>query len=333
MDPVTWLTLIISIFIIFINGSVCYLFVSQAALKIKASNNLLHSLSVADFLSGLTIIIHILMIQGVINTEPLAVRLAADFFTTFTTTTVIVHLVVITVDRAISLFQALHYVNLVTKSFIKRVIVCIWLFPLLTTLVQLAYLYPLFQGEGNISMKDEDHIIKCEMWYSILIFIIYMATPFLSMGILFMAMFREITKLLRRTPSANASNRQQKRVLCIFGCMYICFVILALPYFALRLYIDIQAALDNEININETVYETLYVFKTLTSLCNPLLYTLLNREIRSIGRLWFSRRRQCFRKTLENISTAPMLLRSRGSADSGIHTTEIMMDQSVGDIS
>ena len=67
------------------------------------------------------------------------------------------------------------------------------------------------------------------------------------------------------------SNRQL-RVLYVFSTMYVCFGILVMPYFTLRLILDISTWKGSRISIHPALYHIMYMSKNVTSLINPLLY-------------------------------------------------------------
>ena len=59
----------------------------------------------------------------------------------------------------------------------------------------------------------------------------------------FALLFLEIRRLIRNTPSVLSAvecSRKQRRVVYLLCAMYLGFVLLSMPYFVIRLYIDIQ---------------------------------------------------------------------------------------------
>lgn len=270
--------------IILVNLIVFLMFRFKPRLTEKPSNHLLQSLSACDLVSGIVVVLHIIIGQypGI---DSFAIRVGADILKTWLVESSALHLVFITGDRALSLFYALRYRDIVTRRSIKMLIVWIWLVPFLTSACQLLYLYPYF-NDKQLSEEMEENIANVEVIYSIVSFIVYMLIPLVIMFLAFFSMFYEIKKLLLRTPSTGQLptprvSWQQRRVIYIFGAMYMCFVFLAIPYFTLRVYIDIQMWKNKEIAVSRTTLEILYVLKTATSLFNPLLYSGLNREFRA----------------------------------------------------
>ena len=116
MDPYLVANFVMSFIIILINTTIFVVFTFGGLLE-KPSNRLLQSLAIGDLLSGVAVLWHCILQQRATETwedQSFAVRLAADLFTTFAVEAVILHLCIITLDRALSLFQALRWVNLFT---------------------------------------------------------------------------------------------------------------------------------------------------------------------------------------------------------------------------
>lgn len=308
---------ILSILIILVNSFVAFLFFYKKALLGKPSNKLLLSLSICDLLSGVAVVMHI-----VIATSPIfetechscfIFRIFTDIFTTFLVKTSVAHLCMITADRFLSLFFALRYRDLVTRSAINRFVIGGWVIPFVSATVQLTYVYPyFFKFPEELATAELEYISKIEVWYSVASFVVFMLIPFLLNGIAFISMFLEIRKLLLKTPSrrlqgATGVSSQQRRVIYIFGLMYLCFTTLVLPYFTLRLILDMQSYnKTHELDVPPIIFDIFYTCKISTSLCNPILYSALNREFRSIAGLWVKKRRQDICWTVQKLSITPV---------------------------
>ncbi|XP_066911639.1 melanocyte-stimulating hormone receptor-like [Clytia hemisphaerica] len=314
------INLVLSISIIIINTFVFILFLMRPQLTKKPSNRLLHSLSVCDWMSGTTVIIHVMIERSIFPHQSFAIRIGAEIYTTFIVGASVLHLLCITIDRALSLFYALRYKDIVTLKSIKRVVIGIWVIPGLTSSLQITYLHPYVGGSDNISLDEVEKIRTIEMWYSIICFVAYLMIPFIVMGILFFMMFREVRKIILRTPSYTGQfslnvTRQQRRAVYIFAVMYFCFATLTLPHFTFRIYLDIQSHISqDQITINLTILNLFYIMKTLTSLCNPVMYTVLNREFRSVIQVWIREKKKSFnRKFLSPQSSSSMGFMTRES--------------------
>ena len=285
--------LLLSILVLLLNGCVFALFscgrssqsTRVSSLSRNPSNRLLHSLSLCDFLIGIGVIFHILVEQAVINPESRRVRITGEIFTTFIIGASILNLLTIIVDRAVSIFEALRYKNIVTYSIVKRLIIFIWLLPLFTSCAQLAYLFPFLEQENVISTDVETKIANIEMWYSITMFILYMLLPCSTMGVIFLLMFREVQRILMRSRGMSTKEtmvvQKQKRVALIFSTMYLCFLLFSMPHFTFRVYLDIKMHVSRtNVQMDATLLNVFYTMKTFTSVCNPLIYTLMNTDFR-----------------------------------------------------
>ena len=278
--------LLLCIMVLVFNGSVFVLFAYRRSSLVKnPSNRLLHSLSMCDFLAGVGVIFHILIEQSIINSQAVSVRIGAELFTTFIIGSSVFHLLSITGDRALSIFYALRYKDIMTHASVRRLIASIWIVPFLTSFIQITYLFPFLKQDTEISMEEEQRIANIEMWYSIVTFSVYMALPCLIMAFLFVSMFREIQNIILRTPLMHqdwAVMKKQKRVLFVFGLMYLCFILLSMPHFTFRIYLDVQMhVFERNVEMNAIVLNVFYTMKTTTSLCNPFIYTVLNKDFRT----------------------------------------------------
>ena len=278
--------LLLCIMVLLFNGSVFILFTwLRSSLAKNPSNRMLHSLSMCDFLTGIGVIFHILIKQSIIDPQAVRVRIGAELFTTFIIGSSVFHLLSITCDRALSVFYALRYKDIMTHALVRRVIATIWIVPFLTSSIQIIYLFPFLEQDTEISMKKQQRIANIEMWYSIVTFSVYMALPCLVMAFLFISMFREIQNIILRTPVRHRNSmamKKQKRVLFVFGLMYLCFILFSMPHFTFRIYLDVQMhVLEKNIEIDAKLLNIFYTMKTTTSLCNPLIYIVLNNDFRS----------------------------------------------------
>ena len=284
-------SLIISIFMVAANTLVMclYCWKGRRLLNIQ-SNRLLLSLSICDFLSGIGVIFSALnnllpIFENPTTTLGYTYRIIVDIYIAFLVKTNVMHLCGITLDRYISLFYAFRYHCIVTKKSIKRYIIAAWLIPLIASSIQLSWLYKVIVGH-----EDEDdikYISDIEVWYSVVSFIIFLAIPLILLAAAFFAMFFEIRRILRSTPPHHSEGLfeesvKQRRVIYVFGVMYLTFVILAMPYFYLRLLIDIYFWMGNEIFINKGVAHWTIILKQLTSIINPVLYTATCPELKSL---------------------------------------------------
>ena len=141
-----------------------------------------------------------------------------------------------------------------------------------------------------VGYKDEDdikYISDIEVWYSVVSLIIFLVIPLILLAAAFFPMFVEIRRIIRSTPPHHSEGLleesvKQRRVIYAFGVMYLALVILAMPYFYLRIVIDIYFWMWNEIFINKGVVQWTIIPKQLTSIIHPVLYMVTCPELISL---------------------------------------------------
>ena len=251
------------------------------------SNRLLLSLLICEFLTGIAVVM-----SAVCNIYPICrypdkthvftYRIMVDIITTFLVKTVVIHLCGITLDRYISVFYALKYQSIVTKKAIKCYIIISWCVPLIVSTLQLSWLHRIMTG--NRSEDDMKAITDIEIWYSMVSFGIFLAIPMFLLAAAFLAMFFEIRRLLYCVPRHHVVqvSSKQRRIIYVFCLMYVTFLVLAMPYFSLRLWIDIHYWMRDNVQLNKTIMHLTIIVKNLTSIVNPVLYTTTSPEHRSL---------------------------------------------------
>lgn len=288
-DYFTPINAFINVVIYFVNLFVIYLFyVKKRRLLSCPSNQLLFSFFIMDVLGGfsisLQVILHIFYDFFLLSPRLLvAYRVFGDLFNFFFRSSVVMHLCGITLDRYMSLFYALHYRRIITIKTAKRYIAVSWLLPLFVSLVQLCWLYRVIDDTvGNVDVSEIDTN------YTFTTFLIFFALPMIFLGAAFIRMFLEIKRLLNCPPDMNLNNNnrrisaKQRRVIYLFSSMYGCFLILTLPYYLLRSYIDFVRGWDDIGQKYITGLNITYTLKNLTSITSPLLYTGINRDTRTL---------------------------------------------------
>lgn len=242
------------------------------------SSLLLLSLSICDIMRGTGIA---LVLVAELNLDfkfpesPAAVayRIFVDIFNAFTIKSSLIHLCGITGDRFIALSRSYTYKSIVSRSRVKRFIYVGWVVAFFAATIQLAWLYPILDN----STDDLLEMSKFDIIYSIISFILFLALPTIVLGTIFINMFTRIRKIMSKIEDSTQmtfykASRKQLRILNSFFMMYLCFTVLVVPYFSLRLYIDVKMWTGEGIHIHPSVFAVAYMCKNVTSILNPLLY-------------------------------------------------------------
>lgn len=243
-----------------------------------ASNRLLLSLSICDLLNSFAIMLFVLThiflnFQCPSTPGEYAYRILVDIYTTFLVKTTVMHLCGVALDRYLMMFYALKYHSIVTKRSIKRFITIAWCIPFLASSIQLSWLHKIFvRDKGDINFGIIGNI---QIWYSVASFVTFLAVPMFTLAIAYARILCEIRRLLKCTPGRHAAKilPKQRRAIYIFCSMYVAFVILAMPYFSLRLYFDLQDWIGKRERLNRLTLFLTLVMKNSISVVNPVLYT------------------------------------------------------------
>ena len=278
--------------IILMNMVTLSLFKFKSCLLRTASNRLLMSLAVCDLCSGLVTSLHIIgRVVPAFKSETcsmcMSYRILVDIFTTFLTKAKVLHLVGIAIDRYICLYYALRYQKIVTTSKIRRYIVGIWLSAYLSACIPILWLYRAMDGMTDV---ESIKLSKYDAWYSVWSLFQFMIFPTFLLGWIFSSVFLEIRRLLITSPRHGRVQRniirQQRHASNVLLLMYASFTVFTVPYFTIRLVVDSNAWRQQEklVYVHPLVLEACYTMKVATSLTNPMLYTIYNREFRIVLR-------------------------------------------------
>ena len=265
---ISGLTILVNHLTIFV-----YLYKRRILLK-PPSNNLLFSLMICHLIlaigTDLNLVTHMNPDLGNHSTNSaIMYRVFVDVFNTFGVYVIATHLCGITLDRCCATFYAYRYESLVTPNNVLRFILFAWVFPLIASIVQFTWL---LQAKKGDTREGKDEIAKFDIWYSAISFLVFLVVPTFLMGIAFVAMFVKIRFIISRIETGGRFT-QEVRLLFLFNLSYLCFLALVMPYFSLRLVIDICIWQGTEKIIDPNIYYLTSTLKNLSPLINPILYS------------------------------------------------------------
>ena len=260
---------------------------SKFVLLKKPSNRLLFSLAVCDLATALGIFCVTLNIIFP-DIFGLPYRVLVDIYEAFLVKTLVFHLCGLTLDRYIALFFALRYQAIVTNIRVKRYLVVSWLVPLLASGVQLTWLHKIILG--NATADDDTEIYKMDFWYSILSFLVFLATPMVLLLAAFGSMITEIQRITLNTPGRTVDRQdslslREKRCTYIYSVMFVTFLLLAMPYYSLRLKNDLEVYFteNHQADYSEVLARVVVASKYSTSVIRPVLYILTSVKWRAVA--------------------------------------------------
>ena len=280
----------IGVLIILINGVIFYLFKLKPSLLHQPSNRILFSLAISDTISGMCIFLHTIAevsssLKWPRKQGPYIYRILTDIITNVVYICTILHLCATTLDRYISLLFPYNYQEKVTKKTALAMVLMIWLISCLTSFAQFCWLYRVM--DGTITPEDGIILGRIEPVYSITVTVVLVIIPTITIGILYVRMFRETRKVMRATSNNKRLKtvRVELNVVRTFALMYIGFLILDFPYAIQRLNIDIHMAKGSvNSNLNNQLFQIFYYLRYLTSILNPVLYTFCKEDFRKVVR-------------------------------------------------
>lgn len=283
---------VISLLIIMINIALVILFILQRRRLLKTPTNiLLLSFWICNTLNGIGVILITtnFVVPGFDNptSSPVAMnyRIFTDLYVAFLVKTVVMHFCGLTLDRYVFIFLALRYKSVMTANNVKRFLVIAWILPLIASFIQLVYLYKLIEANNGEELREKlDLISHVEIWYSMTTFAVFLAIPLSLLAVAYIMMFLEIRRLVKDTPpqqTRTEDSNKQRKVVYVFGTMYMMFVLLAMPYFTLRVVIDFYYyQWQEEVNPSQHVLRLVLTLKHLTSIAIPVFYTATSPDIR-----------------------------------------------------
>ena len=241
------------------------------------SNRLIISLFVSNFLAGLVLFGKTLLQFQIRRINTTKYYIITDILMTFCVKAALLNLCGITLDRFISLFYALRYKAIVTEKKLNGYITFTWIIAFIASAVQLFWLYDYVFFERTPS--NEKMIMEIEKWYSVAVFVT-VSTLTLVLGVLFILMFMEIRKILFRHQELSGNRiltryncMKQRGALYKFGLMFLLFTFTIMPYFTVRLVLDLKLY-----KIPKVMFTIMGLLKETVNFLNPSLYITRNSD-------------------------------------------------------
>ena len=276
--------IILSFLIIAVNVVVIVLFARRRPLRTK-TNLLLVSLSVSDLMMGLLGIPMSTACNALVGDQSfsgLCITSAAVY--RFIAVSTILHILIITGERYVSVIYPFRYMSTVTKKRTVTLISCVWFFSLFMALIQLAW-----QKFDNFTSRNPTKL-RWGLIYNVIGIVMCLLLPMALMIFFYVRMFnvihRQATQIrkLNRVQQSCGGHRgkhlvTEKRAITIFALMLGIFTCCWSTW-----YIGLLQDYLSKEDFYAIPAEWLMVFDFLrfsTSLINPMLYTLLKQDFRT----------------------------------------------------
>ena len=271
--------IVLAVSIAMFNSLVLFLAARVRSLR-TVTNLILGSLAFSDLLSGVLGIPFYLACSAVQETVVCGIT---QMLTKFFSISIVLHLLLVTVDRHVAVIHAIRYQSLITRRRILSYLLSVWLTAIFVALIQLAWIG--LDMDVNEGMQDET--ARIIFIYDIFCIVLFFLVPLITMIFCYITIFLVLRKQLRviqqnNTPSfrknVRRSSARERRAALIFVIMISIYIFCWLPYFLLGL----QHLIGNDFFALPTSVEyTLFYYpKFLNSVLNPLLYVFCKHDFR-----------------------------------------------------
>ena len=265
---------VISIMILIVNGIVLLVVYKRRSLLKGLSNKIVLSLVLSDLLTGVSMLLHIISSihpDLALPRQPFAFcyRVFVDIITLWLQLVTMGTLFLIITERYISLRYPFRMDRYINRKSVVIAITVIWIISFAYSSIQLSWLHVVLDGEWT--MEEDNYIGTADSIFSCVSILTFVLLPIVILFIMFLCMFQEI----RKFPSINetVSRREEKRIIISFAIMYITFVLLTLPYFVMRLMMDLSV-IKLVIRVPIALKKTSYFLKCLPGVTNTYIYVL-----------------------------------------------------------
>ena len=276
--------IVLAVFIVMLNSFVLFLIKRILSLR-TVTNLILGSLAFSDLLSGVLGIPFYLACSAIQKTLVCGIT---QMLTKFFSISIVLHLLLVSVDRHVAVIHAIRYSSLITKQRILSLLVSVWLTAIFVALIQLSWI----GLDMNVNEGIEEETARIIIIYDLFCIVLFFLAPLITMIFCYITIFLVLRKQLRvidqnNTPSfrrnVRRSSSRERRAAVIFVIMISIYFFCWLPYFLLSL----QHLIFNDFfTLPISVEYTLFYYpKFLNCLLNPLLYVFCKPDFRQAFRV------------------------------------------------
>lgn len=276
--------IVLAVFIVMLNSFVLFLIKRILSLR-TVTNLILGSLAFSDLLSGVLGIPFYLACSAIQKTLVCGIT---QMLTKFFSISIVLHLLLVSIDRHVAVIHAIRYSSLITKRRIFSLLVSVWLTAIFVALIQLSWI----GLDMNVNEGIEEETARIIIIYDLFCIVLFFLAPLITMIFCYITIFLVLRKQLRvidqsNTPSfrrnVRRSSSRERRAAVIFVIMISIYIFCWLPYFLLSL----QHLIFNDFfTLPISVEYTLFYYpKFLNCLLNPLLYVFCKPDFRQAFRV------------------------------------------------
>ena len=268
---------VLAVIIVLTNMGVAFLFFRYKQVRKRLSNYFLVSLAFVDAVNGIGLMLVMAPHLHLQNVDCYTLyRLfnmhyfqSTDTIVNFCFLATIGHLLVLSSERMVSLFWALHYNRLVRRNRVMIVVAVLWITSMSLALFQLPWQYASDQVR-----KDFDQV------FSLIFYGLFAAVPVGILATQYIMMYSLIKKLIRNCPNPQVveNSKKERRALIIYCMMFISFCVLVLPYFTIRALVEHVP--NFYIPLTPEILEAIVLLRSSLSIVNPVTYSLNKGDFR-----------------------------------------------------
>lgn len=290
--------LVLGILIVTVNLAVFIFIKTSRILKRNPGNLILMGLSLVDLLTGFHAVLHVIPSFYSMATDTCDTYLFQEYDTaSFLVGKIcllgsIGHLLLLASERMIRLFRPFHYKSMIVSKKVIPFVCCAWLVSICLPLLELIYL------------KTEKEIFFRKLHVTITI-IGFWIFPMVLLFTQYIAMLILIYKFQKKRALGINSIFLRYKAFFIYLAMFVSFLILSSPHFAVRIYLAFTGSF---YGMSLDMLRAFALLRYLPSLTNPFLYGVLKEDFQQA----LGRRRSRFASSTLKSETEPWML-SRAS--------------------
>lgn len=266
----------VAVIIIIVNSMVFYLFAKSKRLR-TPTNCLLLSLAVCDFMTGFICIplFIIVVVQVIKPPEPKAhIGTFNVVFNNCMAISAAYHILAITLERYFCISRPFAHRQLTKKSMLK-VALLVWFVASVIGFMPYAWF--------SLQLTDLVASKKTQAGYVIFCLIFVFLVPCVLIVISQTVMFKAIAKSgghgLTASITSQRKAKHEKKCLIIFALMAFIYVVCWLPWFVVYLCFSFWFPLSEETSQGlDNLSQVVVIFRYITSIVNPLLYTFFKKD-------------------------------------------------------
>ncbi|XP_065641046.1 histamine H2 receptor [Hydra vulgaris] len=276
--------LILAFLIIFTNSFVMYLYWKNRTLRKTRGNISLISLSIADLMTGVSVFGHLLPFYYIIladcstlyNYFKASYFFFIDILTTGLTITSVLHLLLLSSERFVSLYYALRYTVIITKKRLIVLSLMAWIIGAFVAIIQLSYIIPFIKAPHRHHVKYE----LSNKIYTVVTIGLFSVIPIFVLLFQYIWLFCLIRRLLKEN-SRNHLKRfclRESRGIIVNCIMFVTFILFCFPYLLMKVLLCLTYHAFSK--LPSEFLEALFLLRFTISLTNPLIYAFYKKDFK-----------------------------------------------------